>query len=291
MKKILILYGSYGGGHLSAAKSIAEYLTTLNPDLHVELVDCIEYINKYLNKISTDAYKGMTKNAPFVWELVYNGTQDGAIAKMATTSNKILSFKLLQLIEEMNPDLIISTHFFSSQMCAFLKQKGKINCKLATILTDYHIHNQWLYLPEYVDFFFVANSDMKKEMISHKIPSKKIYITGIPISLRFSNKFNKDEIFKEFDLDKISKIKDLDELKCELLRLDGVGEKVADCIALFSLHRFDVFPIDVWVRRVMNDLYIHNEIEEKVKKEDIKKIAEEKFKNYRGIWVDLDFRA
>ena len=43
---------------------------------------------------------------------------------------------------------------------------------------------------------------MKKEMISHKIPSKKIYITGIPISLRFSNKFNKDEIFKEFDLDK-----------------------------------------------------------------------------------------
>ena len=123
MKKILILYGSYGGGHLSAAKSIAEYLTTLNPDLHVELVDCIEYINKYLNKISTDAYKGMTKNAPFVWELVYNGTQDGAIAKMATTSNKILSFKLLQLIEEMNPDLIISTHFFSSQMCAFLKQK------------------------------------------------------------------------------------------------------------------------------------------------------------------------
>ena len=202
MKKILILYGSYGGGPLSAAKSIAEYLTTLNPDLHVELVDCIEYINKYLNKISTDAYKGMTKNAPFVWELVYNGTQDGAIAKMATTSNKILSFKLLQLIEEMNPDLIISTHFFSSQMCAFLKQKGKINCKLATILTDYHIHNQWLYLPEYVDFFFVANSDMKKEMISHKIPSKKIYITGIPISLRFSNKFNKDEIFKEFDLDK-----------------------------------------------------------------------------------------
>ena len=45
-------------------------------------------------------------------------------------------------------------------------------------------------------------TDMKKEMISHKIPSKKIYITGIPISLRFSNKFNKDEIFKEFDLDK-----------------------------------------------------------------------------------------
>ena len=88
---------------------------------------------------------------------------------------------------------------------------------------------------------------------------------------------------KEFDLEKVSRIKDIDELKNELLKLDGVGEKVADCIALFALHRFDVFPIDVWVRRVMNDLYIHNEIEEKVKKEEIKKLAEEKFKNYKAI--------
>ena len=88
---------------------------------------------------------------------------------------------------------------------------------------------------------------------------------------------------KEFDLEKISKIKDTDKLKNELLKLDGVGEKVADCIALFSLHRFDVFPIDVWVRRVINELYIHNEFEEKVKKEEIKKLADDKFKNYKAM--------
>ncbi len=45
----------------------------------------------------------------------------------------------------------------------------------------------------------------------------------------------------------------------KLLTLSGVGPKVADCILLFSnLKRFDVFPIDVWVRRVMNELYIKN---------------------------------
>ncbi|MGN1299104.1 MAG: DNA-3-methyladenine glycosylase family protein [Candidatus Scatovivens sp.] len=88
---------------------------------------------------------------------------------------------------------------------------------------------------------------------------------------------------KEFDLDKISKIEDTKILRNELLKLDGVGEKVADCILLFSLHRFDVFPVDVWVRRVMNDLYIHNELEEKVKKEDIRNLAEEKFNNYQAM--------
>ncbi len=70
----------------------------------------------------------------------------------------------------------------------------------------------------------------------------------------------------------------------ELLKLDGIGPKVCDCILLFSdLKRFDVFPIDVWVRRVMNDLYIHNEDEKKVNKKEIKKLADEKFGALEGI--------
>ena len=70
----------------------------------------------------------------------------------------------------------------------------------------------------------------------------------------------------------------------ELLKLPGVGPKVADCILLFSdLKRFDVFPIDVWVRRVMNDLYIHNEDENKVDKKLVLSMANEKFGDLCGI--------
>ena len=70
----------------------------------------------------------------------------------------------------------------------------------------------------------------------------------------------------------------------ELLSLPGVGPKVADCILLFSdLKRFDVFPIDVWVRRVMNELYIKNSDETKVNKKEIEKIARQKFGNLEGI--------
>lgn len=67
---------------------------------------------------------------------------------------------------------------------------------------------------------------------------------------------------KEIDISNLHKIKDTNKVREELLKLSGVGPKVADCILLFStLKRFDVFPIDVWVRRVMNDLYIHKEDE------------------------------
>ena len=74
------------------------------------------------------------------------------------------------------------------------------------------------------------------------------------------------------------------EVREKLLTLSGVGPKVADCILLFSdLKRFEVFPIDVWVRRVMNDLYIKNEDETKVSKKQIEKIAKEKFGNLAGL--------
>lgn len=89
---------------------------------------------------------------------------------------------------------------------------------------------------------------------------------------------------KEIDLEKLKNNSNTQEVRNELLRLSGVGPKVADCILLFSdLKRFDVFPIDVWVRRVMNDLYIKEEDETKVSKVKIEKIAEEKFGNLKGL--------
>ena len=89
---------------------------------------------------------------------------------------------------------------------------------------------------------------------------------------------------KEVDLEKLRNNPNTQEVRNELLKLSGVGPKVADCILLFSdLKRFDVFPIDVWVRRVMNDLYIKDNDETKVSKAKIEKLAEEKFGNLKGL--------
>ena len=88
----------------------------------------------------------------------------------------------------------------------------------------------------------------------------------------------------QVDLEELHKEKDTKKIREILLTLSGVGPKVADCILLFStLKRFDVFPIDVWVRRVMNDLYIKNEDETKVDKREIEKLAKEKYGNLEGI--------
>lgn len=86
------------------------------------------------------------------------------------------------------------------------------------------------------------------------------------------------------NLNKLHEEKNLNVLKDTLQTLPGVGPKVADCILLFSsLKRLEVFPIDVWVRRVMNELYIKNQDESKVSKKVIENLAKEKYGNLAGI--------
>ena len=201
MKKILIFYGSYGGGHLSAAKTLKSYLEENYSDkVTVEMIDCIEYINKVINKVSTEAYKELAKKAPWVWKQVYTNSQHGALSRISTTTNKLMAHKLNILLQEVKPDLVISTHPFSTQMCAILKEREKIDCKLGTVMTDYHTHDQWLVAYKYVDYFFVANQQMKTDMIMKGINSQKIFVTGIPVSERFLKTYNREEVCKELGL-------------------------------------------------------------------------------------------
>ena len=128
---------------------------------------------------------------------------------------------------------------------------------------------------EYYTFPSVENlskasvDDLRKLGLGFR--DKRVYTTTHMV---LENKIDLKEL-KNFD----STLK----MKEELLKLDGVGEKVADCILLFALQRRDAFPVDVWVRRVMNDLYIHSDNEEKLDKKMIRNIAEEKFEDIAGI--------
>lgn len=200
MKKVLIFYGSYGGGHLSAARSIKEYIDANYKDTETCMVDCIEYINKALNKVTTKAYSEMAKNAHWVWKKVYYGAENGPFSRLNDKTQKLLSIKLNKILQTYKPDLIISTHPFSSHMCAILKKKKKINTKIATIITDYAPHSQWLMHSVYIDYFFVAHDGMKEDLLKRGIKEKQIKVTGIPLSNRFLAHYNKEKILSEFNL-------------------------------------------------------------------------------------------
>jgi N-glycosylase/DNA lyase len=78
----------------------------------------------------------------------------------------------------------------------------------------------------------------------------------------------------------IYKLRDLNtsEVREQLMLFPGVGPKVSDCIMLFSMDKDDAFPIDVWVKRVMEYFYLP----EGTGLKKIQKFAQEKFGNLAG---------
>jgi len=82
---------------------------------------------------------------------------------------------------------------------------------------------------------------------------------------------------RELDLEKIKKLP-YHEAKKELMEVPGVGEKVADCILLFSMQKREAFPVDTWMKKVMTELYTDSK--------DMRRVsdyAEKKFGKYAGI--------
>lgn len=71
---------------------------------------------------------------------------------------------------------------------------------------------------------------------------------------------------------------DIIEAKEELLQIKGVGEKIANCVLLFGLGKTSAFPVDVWIKRIMENLYFEKE----TKNEEIIAAASELFGEYGG---------
>jgi len=199
--KILIFYASYGGGHLTAAKSVKECLEKNYKDTEIKMVDCMKYINLNIEKVTTNAYKSVTKKTPKAWEAIYRISDKEPVLSISSFGNKIMSQKLNKLLQEFNPDVVISTHPFSTQMIAYLKHKNKTNCLLASIMTDYVPQNQWLVGHEYIDCIFVASDEMKQMVKNLGVSEDKIYATGIPVSNKIYEEYNKNDVIKDYGLE------------------------------------------------------------------------------------------
>ena len=202
---ILLFYASYGSGHLSAATAIEQYIKENYPDAKTLKIDCVEYINKSINKISTSAYKSIILKTPMLWGQVYKLLKNDTILDITQFSNRFMAKKIFTLFEDFEPDLVISCHPLGGQITSFLKSHKKTNCKLATVMTDFASHKQWLIGKDYTDYFFVSNIEMKTSLISEGIYPNKIYVSGIPISPNFYKNYNKENIYKSLNIEKNKK--------------------------------------------------------------------------------------
>lgn len=203
--KVLILYAKAGNGHFKAAEAIKEKLNEHYKDVEVVFEDGLEYSSRIANQIVVKGYANMTKLVPSMWGAIYSKadtTERNTLNEISKLIHKGLTVRLKKLLRIERPDIIVSTHPFVSKICAYLKKKNKTNAKIVTILTDYAVHNMWLEDNKYYDKILVATEEMKDDCKKiYGIEESKVSVTGIPTSLKFAEKYNREKTLKEYGLE------------------------------------------------------------------------------------------
>ena len=172
------------------------------PGVEVTLIDALDYTNDFFRWSYLQAYLLMVNKLPTFWGLSYYLTDipfvDLFVSVLRRLNNWANSRKLVNYILDTKPDVIISTHFFGSEVIADLKQKSLVLSKLVTIVTDYRLHAWWM--ADGTDAYIVASEDTRRDLERRKVDPAKIKVMGIPIEPIFSKSLNRPKIFKETDL-------------------------------------------------------------------------------------------
>ncbi len=203
MKKILIMYATYGTGHRSIAKYVEEYFKSKNEEIKIKNIDLLDYVMPKIGKATTKiSNKIILAGNPILWGMIYKFF-DSKITTFGTyrlISKFFDSEALKREVIAYKPDLVISTHFFASTSISRYKKKGYIDSKLVTIITDYQSHELWLQNQKCEDAIIVASKDEKREIVKKGVDSSKVRIYGIPISTKFNEEYNRESILKKLSI-------------------------------------------------------------------------------------------
>lgn len=200
--KIIILYASYGDGHVQVSKALQQCF--LEKGLHhVLMIDLYAIAHPVMDAVTRSAYLMSSSFCPHLYGWSYYLTQN---MWHKPTPIKWLNFfgigTLKEIIRLEKPDAVINT--FPMQVMPELRKQTGLHIPIFNVLTDFVLHDRWLH--QEIDQYFVASEELKKAMINKGIPAERIKVSGIPLRKAFLQPYNKDQIFLRYGLDPSKRI-------------------------------------------------------------------------------------
>ncbi|MEW6097140.1 MAG: glycosyltransferase [bacterium] len=202
MRKILILTVLAGMGHLRAAEAIAKGIKELNEDVEVKTYDPMAITSPKLQQFFNNSYLFLANYIPPLWGWIYNSRVVSSYYNPFRWDVKRRYAKSIKyVIDQFNPDVLVSTHPFIAEGAGELKKQRIIDLPLISVVTDYHVH-PWG-INRYVDWFILPTLEVAVHLKNKGIPDEKIRISGgLPTDPKFFKPQNKDYLCKIFDLQK-----------------------------------------------------------------------------------------
>lgn len=180
--KVLILTGKFGMGHYSVSSSLSQQITSRFPYAIIETKDIFNYtVPKYSDTIYK-AFSLLINKSPSMYNQFYKMTENSKMSNRPPFLSYFL-YKLKELIDEVKPDVIISTLPFCSQLVSRYKIKYYSAIPLVTCITDISSHSEWI--NECTNCYIVGSNSLKQKLIQKGVSPKRIFVNGIPVKEEF----------------------------------------------------------------------------------------------------------
>lgn len=185
-KKLLIITGSFGNGHLQVTQSVVNQLNQMNlPHLTVIEHDLFMEAHPILTSICKKWYINSFKYFRNMYKNFYYSRPD----ELDKCFYKYYGLnKLINLLLKEKPDLILLT--FPTPVMSVLTEQFNMRIPIATVMTDYRLQKNWITPNSHR--YYVATEDTKKDFMNVGIPASDIKVTGIPISDKFEADIDKE---------------------------------------------------------------------------------------------------
>lgn len=196
-EKLLILSGALGDGHMQAAKAILEASVLYKQG--VEVIDFMQWIHPRMHVVERYCFLQWVKHFPSSYGYMYQKTRTDStltffLKHFLTTSLQ----RLLKLLNEEQPTLIVSTFPLASAAISLLKEKGMTDLPAATVITDHSDHSYWIH-PS-TDLYLVGSEGVRAALQRKGVADHKIAVTGIPVRPSYSQHDNKDRLREKLAL-------------------------------------------------------------------------------------------
>ena len=202
MKRVLIIIGDAGGGHVSAARALSQTFATLYPDQYqVAVVDILKAsgVRPFVN--SFEIYKKVNENR--LYEFIYNTV--GFITSTAFgywIYKQYVIAKLYRIVRRIvnlyNPHLVIANNSIITPLVEAMKREGA-EFKTVVLVTDIvRIFRGWA--DRYADLIISPTRQATRRLIRYGVHPRKIRSPLFPINPRLANFRPKEEVLKELGL-------------------------------------------------------------------------------------------
>jgi len=202
-KKILVFSVSAGAGHIRAAEAIRSAGERWFGNLDITHVDLMDLVPKLFRKIYADSYIKIVEKHPALWGYLYDKTDqekaDSSLNRIRIAVERLNTTKIKKVLRELDPDVIICTHFLPAQILSLKIQRGLLTKPVWVVDTDFDVHALWV--QPHMAGYFAACDEVLWRMVMRGIPRDRIHVTGIPIMPVFGDMHSREECAREFGLD------------------------------------------------------------------------------------------